>query len=187
MSRRGVLTAVWCVGAAWYGSNWVLGEAGVSPAAGYRLGRRIAMPPGAVGGGAAYLPDGSIATYDASSGQIKVQGAGVTPPLATFDPPVFGSFLVPSHDGSRLIFGESTDHGIYAVDLGGGGGAVRLDTITYNYDIAFDAEGHGFVSAPGLAGGNSIRLLDADPAVESKELIVSLTGFSGPVAVDRAG
>ncbi|MBI4603438.1 MAG: hypothetical protein HY721_15915 [Planctomycetes bacterium] len=158
------------------------------PAPGLIAARRIPFPSTATSGGLAYAPDGRIVTYESGSGQIKVHDGGseAARVLATFDPPVFGSFIVPSPAGDALVFGESSQGGVYSVPLGGGA-PVLVDSIRFNFDLAFDPEGRGFVSAPGLARWNSIRLLDADPAAESREVVIDLEGYSGPLAFDREG
>ncbi len=158
----------------------------VRPAKDFAASEKIAFPARAGLGGLAYLPDGRLATYDTSTGEILAHGGSQSSSLAKFSPSVFGSFLVLAPGGDALIFGESSTGGVYSVPLAGGG-ATPIDHISFNFDLAFDASGHGLVSAPGLGGANSIRLLDGDPLQESREVVVNLGGFSGPVALDVEG
>lgn len=156
----------------------------VEPARGFVSVDQLTFAPEAVLGGLEYLPDGRLVSYDTLSGEIRVEGS--SKPLASFASKPFGSFIVLAPGAESVYFGESSNGEIYRVPLDGAA-PVLADRISFNFDLAFDPSGRGFVSAPGLAGGNSIRLLDGDPAVESREVVVRLPGYSGPVAVDAAG
>jgi hypothetical protein len=153
---------------------------------GFRFIDRGSLGADAVVGGLVYGPDGRLILYETASAEIRHVDAAGEAPIAKFDPPVFGSFLVIAPDNSAVLFGESTGSDIYRVPFSGEARTV-LDHISYAFDLVFDSEARGFVSAPGLLAGNSIRLLDSDPATESKEVVAGLPGFSGPVAVDAQG
>lgn len=186
MIRPRARAAVVCLSLVFLGHGQVSaqGEPGVRPARGYVAAPRVDFPLDAVQGGLTYAPDGRVITYETSTGKVLLGAGAQAVELAVFDPPVFGSFLVSSPDGASVHFGESTGGTIVKIPLAGGQGVI-VDRIGFNFDLAFDSEGLGVVSAPGAAvGGNSIRWLDGDPGAESRELVAGLSGFSGPVAFD---
>jgi hypothetical protein len=118
-----------------------------------------------------------------------ISPAGSRRTLAIFSPPVFGSFLVISPDRRDVIFGESTTGAIHAVPLQPEGGEPRVvDNVSFNFDLAFDRQGRGFISAPGAsAGENAILLFDRDAARANPLVVRAIPGFSGPVAFDGQG
>jgi hypothetical protein len=141
---------------------------------------------GAFPGGLEYSPQGHPIAYDTGSGEIQLHAGGAPTSLARFDPPVFGSFLVLHPDGDRVIFAESTASNVYSVPLSGSG-AVLLDNINLAYDLVFDSDGRGLVSAPDPDTGNRIVLLDADSLAANQEVVTGIPGFSGPLTLDPDG
>ena len=139
-------------------------------------------------GGLAYAPDGDVIVYDTGD-VIRMDSAGDRTPLANFPEAPFGSFVVLTPGGQSVIFGESTNGGLFEIELGGGV-PVEVDNLSFNYDMVFDDEGRGFVSAPAADFvGNEIYLFDNDPGTETPNpsIIVDIPGFSGPVTVDGQG
>lgn len=136
-------------------------------------------------GGLAFTPDGDTIVHE--GGTVRVHSAGGVDTLTTFDPPVFGSFLAVTPDGTSVLVGESSDNNIYRLPLAGGE-RVRIDNIRFNYSIAIDADGNGFVSAPNADFTlNQVWLIDGDPDTLSPPIVRDLPGFSGPLAVDAQG
>ena len=143
-------------------------------------------------GGLCYSPGGEPIVYE--NAEIRLYGEGPPRVLATFDPPVFGDFLVPAPDGLSIYFGESSAGNIYRVRLDGGG-LDLVDNVALNFDLAFaplgalsGLAGRGFISGSrGFGFKNSIWLLDSDPAGENDEVVTNIPEFSGPVAFDPRG
>jgi hypothetical protein len=160
----------------------------LTTAPGFVSAPRLELPAQAVLGGLAYTPSGRLVTYETASGEVRAHNGASYDTLAHFPATPFGSFLVVTPEEDALIFGENSEGKIYRVPLSGSG-AVLLDAIVYNYDLAFDPAGHGFVSALGadFDGFNRIILLDSDPATESRVVVAGLPGFSGPVTCDSEG
>ena len=143
-------------------------------------------------GGLAFGPNGERIVYE--RGEIRShprEGAPII--LATFDPPVFGSFLQLAPDGESLYFGESSNHDIFRVPLDGGPREL-VDNLVYNFDLEIAPEaagaisGRGFISWTGSSGNsNSVWLLDDDPNTPNDEIIVDVSPNSGPICFDDAG
>ncbi|HVR76507.1 MAG TPA: dockerin type I domain-containing protein [Planctomycetota bacterium] len=152
---------------------------------GFEAVERLSFAPAASIGGLVYSPGGLPIVYDSMSGEVRLHAPGGSTLLARFEAGVFGSFLVLSPDETAVVFGENNAGNIYRIPLPGGD-PVLMDHLTFNFDLAYDASGRGFVSAPGSVG-NGIWLLDNDPAAENREVISNLGGASGPVAVDGDG
>jgi len=143
-------------------------------------------------GGLAYAPDGAAVVYE--NGEVRVHRAGSAPrAIAELSPAVFGSFVELAPAGDAVFFGESSTHRILRIPLDGSG-AVVVDEIPANFDLAFaplaagpDIAGHGFVSGLGTTERNSVWLLDDDPAAVNDEIIAGISPFSGPIAFDDDG
>jgi len=56
-----------------------------------------------------------------------------------------------------------------------------VDSLQFNFDLAFDDEGRGFISAT-VGFENRIFLLDNDPETPNDPVVVEIPGYSGPVA-----
>ena len=156
---------------------------------GFRAVELLAFGGSAVGG-LAYSPDGYPITHDHSSRNVQIHGPGSPRVLVTMPEENFGAFLVVSPTGKEVFFAESLNPGevveIYAISLSGGTPYV-YDAIRSVYDLTFDSEGHGFVSAHTTHSYNEILLLDRDPRKENKVIVANIEGASGPVAVDDEG
>ena len=151
--------------------------------AGYRVCDRLALDGEEAVGGLAYAPDGSLLVLVGGDVRRYTDGQPFSR-LASLGE-VFGSFLTLAPDGESLIAGESSNGGVHRIPLLGGE-AVLMDSIPFNYDLAFDDEGRGYVSA-GLGGGQFIVRLDEDPDAEPQSVIAGIPGFSGPLATDAGG
>jgi hypothetical protein len=138
--------------------------------------------------GMALTPDGDVVVYDGGD-VVLIDEADIRTPLASFPEAPFGSFVILTPKGDSVIFGESTTGGLFEIALQGGG-ATLVDTLSFNYDMVFDADGRGFVSAPAADFvGNEIFLFDNDPDLETPNpsIVVDIPGFSGPVTIDGDG
>jgi hypothetical protein len=101
---------------------------------------------------------------------------------------VYGAFV--KIRGGTAYFGESSNGSITAIDLAVKTSAV-VETLSYNYDMAFDADGRAFVSAPSPnstldAARNGFYLVDLDPETPP-DLVIEIPGYSGPCAFGRDG
>lgn len=147
-------------------------------------------PPQRRLGALGYSPAGEPVVYE--NGEIRLSSSSGADTLAVFDPPVYGSFLVPAPDGNALIFGESSAGNVYSVALDGSGETL-IGNLPFNYDLAIappDApesiRGQAFVSAPG-AVGNSVYLIDLSGSTSPDEVVTAMPGFSGPLTFDDEG
>jgi hypothetical protein len=181
-SRRFVWGALWMV-AAGSGGFAQEEEPRMVAAEGFAARDALTIPGGAFLGGLALSPEGALVTYDSESGEILVHGESPPRVLASFTPPVFGSFLVRRGDG--LLFGESSGGNIYAVPFSGGG-AVLEDNAPFAYDMALDAAGRGFITVL-ESGTTRILLGDLDPAMPDRVIVSDIPGFSGPITFDAEG
>lgn len=179
--RRTVLVLVWTgmLGAAGAGAAWEGGW--VQEATTYAL-----PPPQAFIGGCAFDPGGAPLVFDGEA-LVRVQGGGIEEIYRPSEP-VFGSFV--KVRGAKAYFGESTNGTITEIDLAAGAARV-VEIVAFNTDLAFDAAGRAFVSAPSpnAAPGEALNgffLLDLDPATPP-DLVVEVPGYSGPLAFGPGG
>ena len=95
----------------------------------------------------------------------------------------FPSFVVVSNNRRYGLVGESSNGVVYALDLRLGT-LTAIDTLTFNYDAAIGDDGIGYVSAAatGISGVNGIYRIDTE-GTNMFELIATVPGFSGPVAL----
>jgi hypothetical protein len=142
-------------------------------------------------GGMAVTPDGGLVVYDGQSVVLDpLDGSPGTPLFTPPDPPVFGDFLRIGPDGKSVYFGvnypgaSASPHNIYRIPLEplAPGTAEVVDTIRFNYDLAFDDQGRGFVSSLEAGSENRIFLLDGDPRKPSDPVVVGIPAYSGPLA-----
>jgi hypothetical protein len=143
-------------------------------------------------GGLAVAPDGVPIVY--VRGAIRRLESDGDRVLAAFDPPVYGSFIAVDPDGTRLIFGESSNGGLWSIPIGGGRPEL-IATLAQSYDSSWAPPGSGagiegslFISAPGpTTESNSIWMLrpGEDPPLD--EIVGGIPVFSGPIAFDPSG
>ena len=143
---------------------------------------RVVLPGRTALGGIAYAPDGSPIVFVGS--ELRLYAGDSPRVLTSFDHAVSGSFAVMSPDGQAVIISEGSEGDIYRVPLAGGD-RVLIDHIQSNYDLVFDRAGRGLVSAN--SGGQEILLLDNDPALDDRAVVVNIPGLSGPLALDAGG
>jgi hypothetical protein len=141
-------------------------------------------------GGLDYSPDGHPIVYEPDSGEIRLYQGGSHLTLARFTAGMFGAFLAVVPGGAEILFADGLVDPpggyVYSVPLGGGE-AVLVDQVHLAYDIAFDGEGRGFISALTVPEDNRIVLLDRDPANRNRDIVVGIPGRSGPLVFDGAG
>ena len=142
-------------------------------------------------GGLAFSPEGEPIVSE--GGEIRIHCKDGSRVLASFQPAVFGSFLVMEPGGLNAWFGESSEQNIYRVPLDGSG-AQLVDRIGFNFDMVFapraarrEIAGRGFISGLGASPGNSVWLLDDDPETPNEEVVADISPFSGPITFDPAG
>lgn len=142
-------------------------------------------------GGLAFSPEGEPIVSE--GGEIRIHCEDGARVLASFQPAVFGSFLVMGPGGLNAWFGESSEQNIYRVPLDGSG-AQLVDRIGFNFDMVFapraargEIAGKGFISGLGASPGNSVWLLDDDPEAANDEIVTGISPFSGPITFDPAG
>jgi hypothetical protein len=152
-------------------------------------------PTWAAYGGLEVLPDGGVVLFDGLNVVLQDPQGGEARTLYTPEPGTtpqggpFGTFLRFSPGRKSLFFGvnypsaDSSPHEIFNIPLDGAPSDVRaVDTIRFNYDLAFDDQGRGFVSSYDWGAENRIFLLDGDPGAPSKSVVAGIYGPSGPLA-----
>ncbi len=137
-------------------------------------------------GGMDYDSSGNPVLYNGTS--IVRHQEGSWNEIYTPEGAPYGSF-VKQYNG-LLYFGESSNGTIQSVDPEEGE-ATLLETVSMNYDLAFDPEGTPYLSAPSPnstleSAKNGVYLLDFDPET-APVLVVEVDGYSGPVIFDAAG
>lgn len=106
--------------------------------------------------------------------------------LLSFATPVFGSFTV-QVSPTEVLFGESSNQGIWKVPFVGGGQPTLLANITFNYDAVPFGDNHAIVSAKtGGFGANDNDLLAVNLTTGQVDTVAVIPGASGPLAVDAA-
>ncbi|MEW6073016.1 MAG: hypothetical protein AB1726_10560 [Planctomycetota bacterium] len=152
------------------------------PAAGFSL-VDLPYPLGAL---TATLATGDIVAFDgATVERFDAQGAHLAT-LATFQPPVWESFLRVDPAETFALLGESTTGGLFRVDLALGG-AVPVATLANNYDADFEAPLRVLVSAATCGWGCGNEIWRVDLASGATTLVALAGGASGPVAVAADG
>jgi len=150
---------------------------------GFTASQADIAPGSAFVGGLALAPNGDALVFD---GEAVVRIAAGTrtelhrPPAGTW-----GSFLTLEPSGDSVLFGESMEGTIRRIPLAGGAPAL-VETIAGNFDLAFDAAGRAFVSAPVDMATNGVWLADLDPATSAR-LVATVPNASGPLAFLPSG
>ena len=134
----------------------------------------------------ATLSDGDILTFDGTTVDRYDESGAYEATLATFNPAVWSSFLVVDPTEATALIAESTNGGVYRVDLSGAG-ATFLANMLNNYDATFEDAGHALVSAAtcGWGCGNEVHRLDL--VTGATTLVATVPGASGPVALAANG
>ena len=87
-----------------------------------------------------------------------------------------------------ILFGESSNQGIWKVPFAGSGQPVMLANITFNYDAVPFGDNHAIVSAKtGGFAANDNDLIAVDLTTGQTDLVAVIPGASGPLAADAAG
>jgi len=143
--------------------------------------------PAAAGSVAVRLASGELVTFDGQTiarwteNGVHLANVGSLPAFG------FPSFIRVNPQGTAVVIGESSQHGLWTVPLDGSG-AVPLTTIKFNYDAVFDLDGTLIVSADTDAGpASSNELLRVNPTSGGQASLGFVDGFSGPVAVAKNG
>lgn len=131
--------------------------------------------------------DGSYALFD--GGMLQILGPDGTPQqtLVVFPTPTFPSFIVEEPDGATLLFGESTNGGVWEYTLPAGP-LAQLATLPFNYDAVIEPGGAAAVVSAATCGygcGNS--LVRVDLVSGATTVLGSVAGPSGPVDFDVNG
>lgn len=152
----------------------------------------IALSPTAFIGGLAVDPEGRAIIYNGEA-VVRQTVDGWEELYRPFDPDapdtVFYGAFVKYHNG-LIYFGESTYGTIRSIHPDTHE-AVLVETLSFNFDMVFDAAGRAFISAPAPGSTwenpvNAIYLADLDPET-SPAAAALINGYSGPLLVDAEG
>lgn len=105
--------------------------------------------------------------------------------LDTFPSYVYASFVVIDPTETFAIVGESSNMDLFRVPLDGSGKGW-LANLVFNYDAAFEDASHVIVSQS-IGWGNPNNLVRLNVDTGATQLVASVDGPSGPVAVDASG
>ncbi len=191
VSRRSMQALIFVLAAATASAGGARAQSPIQAPPGFLSRTIVGFGTGSYIGGLAVLSDGRLVLYDGKS-VVLYQDDG-SAPLVLFtpdDPTVFGTFLRVTPDAKSVYFGvnypgaSTGSHDIYRIPIApvAPGTAQVLDTIRFNYDLAFDDQGRGFVSSLEAGSENRIYLLDQDPSTADDAVITGIPGASGPVA-----
>lgn len=130
---------------------------------------------------------GGYAVFD--GGTIELLGAdgALQQSIQVFASPFFPSFIVEEPDGATLLFGESSNGGVYEYTLPSGP-LVLLTTLAFNYDATIEPNGASAVVSAATCGfgcGNSLVRVDLASGLTT--VLGSVSGPSGPVDFDTNG
>ena len=180
MSR--ILLSLALSGAALSGPLSPVAAAGLTPGAGFSGAAVAAAPAGAFPGGMDLLPNGNAAIFDGAA-VIEVDPSTGAVVKTIFTPPgfVFGSFVKTDPTGTYLLFGESSNHTITKIPLDGSPASV-VATVTFNFDLTFDAVGVAYVSASPSFVTTQVYRLNLPSGTTDQ--ILEFAGPSGPIAFD---
>ena len=129
---------------------------------------------------------GGWATFDGSAVVVRDLTGAAQMTTTVFAVAVFPSFVALQPDNSTLLFGESSNGGLWEFVLPAGP-ATLLATAAFNYDATFDGAGHAIVSAATCGFGCGNSLLSVDLSTGTTTVLGSVAGPSGPVAMNAAG
>jgi hypothetical protein len=154
-----------------------------TPASGYSLASQPSPAPFAA---TCTLPGGDIVTFDGLSVDRWTAAGSFVSNLATLPGFTFSSFVIPTPDGSAVVFGENSNGGLFLAQADGSG-YVPLVSLTFNYDAEWLPNGDLIVSAAtgGFGAGNDLVIVDISPPGSTP--VGHVNGPSGPIAVDAAG
>jgi|GEM_PF-5386274 len=118
--------------------------------------------------------------------ELKLDTGASTQSLLTFPSSVFGSFTAPIGN-NKVLFGESSNNGIWSVTLNGGAPQL-VANVVFNYDAVLLDDDRALVSAK--TGGfsspdNEVMFLDL--LTGQTQLLAQFPGASGSLAIDAAG
>jgi hypothetical protein len=132
------------------------------------------------------LASGEIATWDGTSVDLFDASGAFLLNLTTFSTPVFTTFIRPTPDGTAVVIGNSSNGRIHRV-AADGTGRVQLSAVANNFDACFDASGNLYLSAAPCGFGCGNRILRLSPAGGVPDRVASVSGPSGPIAIDANG
>ncbi|MCA8974196.1 MAG: hypothetical protein KDC98_05710 [Planctomycetes bacterium] len=125
---------------------------------------------------------GSTVAFDGTT--LTLRGLGGQHTLLTFPASVFGAFLI-QVDSTRVLLGESSGGGIWLVPLSGTPPLHPIATLAFNYDAVMLTPTLAIVSAKTSGyGGPDNDLFVVDLNLGTTQLLATIPGASGPVAID---
>ncbi|MEM7305538.1 MAG: hypothetical protein AAF682_02650 [Planctomycetota bacterium] len=131
-------------------------------------------------------PGGDVVSWDGSQVLLSAPDGTRLQVLASFDPPVYPSFVRIDPTDTFALIGESSNGDVLRVDFAGGGAAF-VANVWFNFDAAFENDTTVLLSAAtgGFFTGNDLVRLDLVTGVQS--VVAQVGGPSGPIALDDAG
>ncbi len=148
---------------------------------------QTAQQPVPVPGSAfATLPGGERVVFDGLTVDLYSAGGAFLANLGSLPGFGFPSFVAISPSASTALVGESSNHGLYRVGLGGGGLALVASAI-FNFDAVYLDENLAVVSAATCGFGCGNDLLEVNVHTGAVRPLAALPGASGPLALGNNG
>jgi hypothetical protein len=134
----------------------------------------------------ATFSDGKVVAFDGTNVDLFDADGNLISNLGVLTSPGYPSFVLLDPTEDFVVLGESTFGVIYELGLSPGA-PNPITTLVFNYDAVFEDDEHLIVSAAtnGFGGGNQIYRVDVFSGAST--LLASVSGASGPVALDPAG
>ena len=136
--------------------------------------------------GAGNVLETAFGTVSFDGLELTLTSSNGTQTLLTFPSNTFGSFTAPI-GANRVLFGESSNDGIWSVPLNGGTPQL-VANVLFNYDAVLLDDDRALVSAK--TGGFSSpdnEVMFVDLLTGQTQLLAQFPGASGPLAIDAAG
>jgi len=133
----------------------------------------------------ATLSSGSRVFFDGTSIDLYDGQGTWLQNLDTLPSYVYASFVVIDPTETFAVVGESSNMDVFRVPLDGSGKSL-LANLVFNYDAAFEDASH-VIGSQSIGWGNPNNLVRLNVDTGATQLVASVDGPSGPVAVDAGG
>lgn len=144
------------------------------------------LPVPVPGAAFATLPGGERVVFDGLTVDLYSASNAFLANLGSLPGFGFPSFVSISPNATTALVGESSNHALYRVDLGGGGLAFVANAV-FNFDAVYIDEVQAVVSAATCGFGCGNDLLKVNVHTGAVSALAALPGASGPLALGTNG